>query len=137
MAEVDRSILIQCVIIQRDQVPSGWRVLIDGRYERTSVDNAAPTATELLDRDRALNWQSAGILSIDQVQAIQLAIRESGFFNLQPRLLINYCKEDPGVAIWHVSIGDEQARVVVYDPKPKRSVELDKLRTMLNQYVAV
>ena len=137
MAEVDRSILIQCVTIQRDQIPGGWRVLIDGRYERTSADNALPTPTEPLDRDRILSWQPAGMLSVDQVQAIQSAILESGFFNLQPKLLINYCKEDPGVAIWHVAIGEQQARVVVYDPRPKRALELDNLRAALSAFVAL
>ena len=137
MAEVERSLVIQCVTVQRDQIPSGWRVLIDGLYERTSADNVLPTPTEPLDRDRVLNWQPAGMLSPDQIQAIQTAIRESGFFNLQPRLLINYCKEDPGVAIWCVWVDDHQARVVVYDPKPKRAPELDKLRAVLSAFVAV
>ena len=84
-----------------------------------------------------LNWQPAEMLTPDQIQAIQTAIRESGFFNLQPRLLLNYCKEDPGVAIWHVWIDDHQARVVVYDPKPKRAAELDKLQAALSAFVVV
>jgi hypothetical protein len=135
MAEATPSILIQYVIVQRDQVPTGWRVLIDGRYECTAADNALPTPTEPLDRDRVLTWQTEGSISADQVHIVEAAIRDSGFLDLQPKLLINYCKDDPGVAIWVATVDGQQKRVVVYDPKPKRAAEIDKLRAVLAELI--
>ena len=135
MAEATQSVLIQYIIVQRDQVPTGWRILADGRYERTAADNALPTPTEPLDRDRALNWQPTGTITAEQIQVIEKTVRDSGFFNLQPRLLINYCKDDPGVAIWTVNVDGQQKRVVVYDPKPKRAAEIDKLKALLTELI--
>ncbi len=120
-------ILIQFVTVQRQQRPTGRRVLLDGLLQRTSDDNALPGPDDLLEKDRALNWQDERRLTAEQIQAIKDAVLNSGFFNLLPRLLINYCKEDPGAAIWTVNIDGQQARVVLYDPKPRRSPELDQL----------
>lgn len=125
-------ILIQYVIIERTQHPTGRRVLADGTLQRTIADNPPPDPDELLDRDRALDWNTQRRLSAEDIQAIKQAINESGIWELPPRLLINYCKEDPGVAIWTVHVEDRQTRVVVYDPKPKRSPELDRLLLALN-----
>ncbi len=127
----DTDVLIQYVIVQRKERPMGKRVLQNGTIQRTSPDNALPDPDELLERDRVLNWQDAGHLAPDQLQAIKAAIVESGFFDLPARLLINYCKEDPGTAIWTANIDGRIGRVVLYDPRPRRSAELDKLLGLL------
>lgn len=131
MSAVNALMLLQYVIIQRDQAPEGRRVWTDGHYERTSPGNALPTAVELLDKDRLLDWQPQGNLSPEQLERLQMAIRASGFFQLQPKLLINYCKEDPGVAIWTVALDGQEARVVLYDPRPRRSAQIDSLLGVL------
>jgi hypothetical protein len=46
---------------------------------------------------------------------------------LPAKLLINYCKEDPGTGLWLVNLDGQTARVVVYDPRPKRDAGLDAL----------
>jgi len=135
ITETTPAILIQYVIVQRDQVPTGQRILTDGHFERTTVGNDRPTPIEPLDRDRVLNWQSEGVITAAQMETIKAKIHESGFFNLQPKLLINYCKEDPGVGIWTVNVDGRQMRVVVYDPKPKRAIEIDILRTLLVEMI--
>jgi hypothetical protein len=127
----DRHVLIQSVTIQRTEVPKGFRVWSDGAVEHTAPDNALPGPTERLDRDRDLIWQSAGQLTADQVEQLSTAIVESGIFDLPPSLLINYCKDDPGVAIWTVNIDGRVARILVYDPRPRRSAELDKLSAFI------
>ena len=130
MSESD--ILIQYVVIERTQHPTGRRILNDGTLQRTTADNPLPGPDDLLERDRALNWTTEQHFSSGTVQAIKKAISDSGVFELPPRLLINYCKEDPGVAIWTVNVDGHQTRVVLYDPKPKRSAELDRLLLALN-----
>ena len=130
MSEPD--ILIQYVTIERSQHPTGRRVLSDGTLQRITNDNPVPGPDERLDHDRALNWTAERRLAPDAIQAIKKAINESGIFELPPRLLINYCKEDPGVAIWTVTVEGHHVRVVLYDPKPKRSAELDRLLLALN-----
>ncbi len=60
----------------------------------------------------------------------------SGFFELQPVLLINYCKEDPGKAIWTVTPDGQTARVVVFDPRPRRSTAIDLLNQAIDRIFA-
>jgi hypothetical protein len=123
----DRTILLQRVIIQRTEPPDGLRIWSDGLVQRSSDDNPLPDPTERLDKDRDLKWEDDQRISAHEVDTIRSAIRNSGFFGLEPQLLINYCKEDPGAAIWTVNVGDESARVVLWDPKPKRSATLEAL----------
>ncbi|MHB8625492.1 MAG: hypothetical protein ACYDBJ_00845 [Aggregatilineales bacterium] len=130
MSEPD--ILIQYVTVERTQHPTGRRVLADGTLQRTTADNPLPGPDDLLDRDRTLTWTTERRLPPDKIQAIKKAINEAGVFDLPPRLLINYCKEDPGVTIWTVSVDGHQTRIVLFDPKPKRSPELDRLLLALN-----
>lgn len=132
----ERDILIQYVINQRGERPTGLRVWSDGQVQRCADDNTPPGMTDLLERDRELNWQDEKQIGTEQVEVLRAAIRDSGFFNLAPRLLINYCKEDPGTAIWTVNLDGQTARVVVYDPRPRRSAEIDKLLAALNAVVA-
>jgi hypothetical protein len=131
----ERTILIQYVVNQRNERPTGWRVWSDGQVQRCADDNSPPGMTDLLERDRELNWQDEKQLGAEQVDVLRATIRESGFFDLPPRLLINYCKDDPGTAIWTVNLGGQTARVVVYDPRPRRSAEIDKLLAELNAVV--
>lgn len=125
MSEPD--ILIQYVTVERTQHPTGRRVLVDGTLQHTTADNPLPGPDDLLDRDLTLAWMTEHRLSPDKIAAIKKAINESGIFDLPPRLLINYCKEDPGVTIWTINVDSRRARVVLFDPKPKRSPELDRL----------
>src|SRR5262245_540003 len=120
----ERTVLLQYVINQRNEAPRGLRIWSDGAVQRTADDNPPPTATEMLEKDRALNWVDSQALTGEQVETIRQAIRNSGIFDLPPRLLINYCKEDPGTAIWSVNVDGQTARVVVYDPRPRRSAEI-------------
>lgn len=131
----ERDILIQYVINRRNERPSGLRIWLDGLVQRCAADNSPLGMTDLLERDRDLQWQDEKQLSVEQVDAIRVAIQDSGFFDLPPRLLINYCTEDPGTAIWTVNLDGQTARVVVYDPRPKRSTEIDRLLAELNAVV--
>ena len=128
----ERTILLQYVINQRSEPPRGLRIWSDGAVQRPADDNPLPTATELLEKDRALNWIDTQVLVGEQIETIREAIRSSGIFDLPPRLLINYCKEDPGTAIWSVHLDGQSARVVVYDPRPRRSAEIDQLFQAIN-----
>src|SRR5258708_29308615 len=96
----DGTILVQWVNRQRTEPPTGLRIWWDGVVERCSSANPLPSATERLDKDTEFLWQIEKTLSADQVESIQTAIRHSGIFEMYPVLLINYCKEDPGSAIW-------------------------------------
>src|SRR5260221_12433415 len=100
----DPHILIQTVVIQRVEVPKGIRIWSNGMVERTAPDNALPGPTERLGRDRDLIWQAAGQLTADQIEKLRAVIIENGIFDLLPSLLINYCKDDPGVAIWTINL---------------------------------
>ncbi len=133
----DPQIVLQYVIMQRDQHPTGRRVLADGKVQRTTADNALPTPDDRLDLDRALTWEDEQLLPSEKLQAIRQAVLDSDFFDLPARLLINYCKEDPGTAIWTANVADRQARVVVFDPRPKRSAEIDRLLAALNSILSV
>ena len=130
----DSNVVIQCVIVQRNQQPTGWRILTDGRVQRTATDNPVPDPDEILEKDRMLTWLDGRSLSAAEIAEVKTAVEQSGFFDLQPRLLINYCKEDPGTAIWTANVDGHQARVVLYDPKPKRSAELDTLTARLSPF---
>lgn len=131
---LERTVLVQLVTIQRAERPTGLRVWSDGVVQRGIGEQPGPT--ELLEKDRPLDWTDTQILNAEKMDAIRNAIGQSGFFNLEPRLLINYCKEDPGVAIWTVNLDGQTARVVVYDPKPRRSPELDRLLQAINGVLA-
>ncbi len=130
---VDRVVVLQKVIIQRAERPSGLRIWSDGLVQHPMADNPLPTATERLDKERDLKWQDDSQLTDRQVEAIREAIRQASFFDLSPVLLINYCKEDPGTAIWTVNLDGQMARVVVFDPRPRRNAELDRLSAALNE----
>jgi hypothetical protein len=128
----ERFVLLQRITNQRGERPVGVRIWSDGVVQRAADDNPPPGPTERLDVDRDLKWQDERRLDPQQVETIRTAIQDSGFFDLPPRLLINYCKEDPGAAIWIVNLSGRMARVVVYDPRPRRSPELDQLSALLD-----
>ncbi len=132
----EAEILIQFVTVQRTERPVGQRILQDGRLQRTADDNALPNATEALEKDRDLRWIDIRVLTALQIQAVKDAVVGCGFFDLPARLLINYCKEDPGTQIWTANIDGRKARVVIYDPKPHRSPEVDRLQAALAPILA-
>ena len=127
----ESSVLMQYVVFQRNQEPTGFRILPDGKVQRC-VNNGLPSATERLDMDKDLTWQDESNLSEIHLATVQDAIRASGIFEMEPRLLINYCKDDPGTGIWTVNLDDQSARVVVFDPRPKRNAALDVLLQTVN-----
>ncbi len=133
----ERNVLVQYVTYQRTERPTGQRVWSDGLVQQTSDDNPLPGPTESLERDRDLQWIDDRHLSEAQLESLRQAIRESGVVGLPPRLTINYCKEDPGTAIWTINIDGQTVRVVVYDPRPKRSAEIDSLIKALQDALAV
>jgi hypothetical protein len=128
--------IIQVVIQQRGERPTGRRLLADGAVQVVGPNNPPPPATERLDRDRALDWETVGQVGAAQVAEVVTAILASGVFDLPPALLINYCKEDPGTAIWVFRAGDKSTRIIVWDPKPKRDASLDHLSALLTALVA-
>ena len=130
----DRIVLIQCVITQRTERPTGFRIWTDGVVQRPA-DNVLPNATERLDLDRNLAWQDERQLSADQVNTIRDTIRQIKFLELPTRLLINYCKEDPGTAIWTVNVDGQVGRVVVFDPRPRRNEALDRLSKQISDII--
>ena len=132
----ERTVLIQHVTNQRNKQPTGLRVWSDGLVQRADADNRLPTATERLDLDRDLNWQDERRLQPEQLEKLRAVIEESGFFGLPPHLLINYCTEDPGTAIWIINLDGRVGRVVVFDPRPRRSPELDRLAERINDILA-
>ena len=129
----DRVVLIQYVTQQRTELPKGQRIWTDGLLQKVGRDNTLPGPTDPLERDRDLKWQDERQLTAEQVEAIKTAIGNSKFFELEPRLLINYCKEDPGTMIWAVNLDGQTWRVVVYDPRPRRSPDLDNLSKTLTE----
>lgn len=128
-------IVLQYVVNQRTERPAGLRILSDGLVQRPSPDNPLPGPTERLDRDRDIAWLDDRRLTAEQLDAVYSAVRAAKFPDLLPRMLINYCKEDPGAAIWDVEIDGQHWRVVVYDPRPRRSAELDALLDSLRALV--
>ncbi len=129
----DRVVILQKVFNQRVERPSGLRIWSDGLVQRPTADNPLPAATERLDKERDLQWQDDRQLTTSQVDAIRQAIRQTNFFDLPAVLLINYCKEDPGTAIWTVNLDGTTACVVVFDPRPRRNAELDRLSAALDE----
>jgi hypothetical protein len=129
-------LLIQYVVNQRGEPPTGLRVLTDGTLQRPSATNAPSTPTERLDVDRTLTWETMGHLAPEQVARLGAALESSGFFDLPPRLLINYCKEDPGAAVWQANLGGRSATVVVFDPRPRRDPVIDRLLDALKAVTA-
>jgi hypothetical protein len=123
-------ILLQSVTTERTAAPSGFRVWSDGNVQRTA-DNPIPSPTERLDKDRELNWQDSGRLAPEQVEQLKTAILENGIIDLPPSLTINYCKEDPPTAIWTINVDGRIARIVVWDPRPRRSAEFDRLSAVV------
>ncbi|MCC7449977.1 MAG: hypothetical protein IT324_21345 [Anaerolineae bacterium] len=131
----ERMVLVQCVITQRTERPAGFRIWTDGLVQRPAPDNSLPNATERLDLDRSLAWQDERRLSAAQINTIRETIHQIQFFDLPPRLLINYCKEDPGTAIWTVNVDGQTGRVVVFDPRPRRSEALDMLSKHISDII--
>ena len=129
----DRIIVLQRVIQHRSERPSGLRIWSDGLVERSSSENVPPGPDDRLDRDRELSWTDVQHLTDEQVAALKEVIRRANFFDLPPVLLINYCTEDPGTAIWTVTLDDSTWRVVVFDPRPRRSPALDILNNFLKE----
>jgi len=130
-------ILLQYVTQQRDQRPAGLRIWSDGSVQHAAPDNALPGPTQRIDVDREIQWQDQAALSPTQVETLQGVMRECGLFDLPAKLLINYCKDDPGTTIWMANLDGKMAHIIVYDPRPKRSAELDKLLTALNELLPV
>jgi len=120
-------ILLQYQVNERGQKPSGLRLYDDGRMQRPSPENSLPGATDRLDQPRSLIWVEDRTLNPAQINSVKESIRACGFFGLPAKLLINYCKEDPPAAIWSITLDDFSHQVVVYDPRPKRSKEIDLL----------
>lgn len=129
-----RTVLVQVVTVQRAERPTGLRIWSDGIVQRGVGEQPGPT--ELLEKDRALEWIDTQTLNAEKIGAVREVIAQSGIFNLEPRLLINYCKEDPDTAIWTVNLDGRTARVVVYDPRPRRSAELDRLMQAIDGVLA-
>jgi hypothetical protein len=132
----ERTILLQQVIYQRTEPPKGFRIWSDGTVQRCAEDNALPGATERLDQDRAITWHDDGLLASEQLDEIRNTIRQCGFLKLPPALTINYCKDDPGAAIWTTTVDEQTIRVVLWDPKPRRSPEIDQLIEIVNTVLA-
>lgn len=128
------AILIQAVTIQRKNAPLGKRILQSGLIQYTTPDNPRPNDTESLEKDRTLNWTDGELLAAEALAQVKTAIQSSKIFDLPGRILINYCKEDPGTQIWYVEIDEQRTRVVLFDPKPKRSSELDQLIAHLTPF---
>jgi hypothetical protein len=128
-------IALQYVVNQRDARPTGLRIYEDGLVQRPAPDNPLPGPTERLDRDRPITWQDDRHLSAEQLQSLYAAIRKANFADLVSPMLINYCKDDPGAAIWDVMLDGQHCRVLVYDPRPRRSQALDDLLAALTELV--
>jgi hypothetical protein len=132
----ERSVLLQQIVYQRTERPKGFRIWSDGTVQRCAEDNALPEPNERLDRERAVKWEDDRILTPEQLDEIRNSIRQSGILNLPPALTINYCKEDPGAAHWLATVDDQTVRVVLWDPKPRRSPEIDQLIATVNAVLA-
>lgn len=130
-------LLVEYVIQQRGVPPQGFRLLSDGTLLRPAPENTPPAPTARLDQDRAdLVWQTAGALSPDALEQVRAALQAADLFSLPPVLLINYCKDDPPTGIWQVCLDGQQARIVVFDPRPRREARLDALLAALEPLLA-
>jgi len=127
----DALVMLEYLIVQRGVRPSGQRILSDGTLLKPADDTPLPGEDDLLEKDRPLRWVEVRKLSTEAVEHLSQTVVSAGFFDLEKRLLINYCKEDPGVAIWVAQVGDQKARVVLYDPKPKRNATIDQIEAAL------
>jgi hypothetical protein len=124
-------ILLQYVTIERTIPAQGRRILQDGTLQTPSPENPLPGVSDLLEKDRPLTWVDLRQLSPEELDMIREAIRKSGIFGLPARILINYCKEDPGTQIWTIDLDGQNHRVVLYDPRPRRAAEIDALLAAL------
>jgi len=131
----DVTILVQYTVTQREERPSGFRIWSDGRVQRAAESNPLPTPTERLDVERQIEWADVRTLDAAQLEKARLALRTANFAEMPPKLLINYCKEDPGAGLWIVNVDGQSGRVVVYDPRPKRNAALDTLLSEISSYV--
>jgi hypothetical protein len=129
-------VLIQYLLQQRGERPTGFRIWPDGRVEHCAATNPVPTPTARLDHEPELIWQESGRLDTAQLGAVKEAIRQAKLEALPPRLLINYCKEDPGAALWTFNLDGQSGQITVYDPHPKRHPQLDTLLAQLQTMVA-
>ncbi len=129
-------VLIQYVLQQRGERPVGFRIWPDGRTEQCAATNSTPDPSARLDREPELTWQPGGSLDRAQLEALRAAIREAKLSALPSKLLINYCKDDPGSAIWTFNLDGEAGQITVYDPHPKRYPQLDMLLAQLQAMVA-
>ncbi len=132
----ERTVVVQYVINQRAERPTGRRIWSDGLVQRCADDAPLPGPAERLDRDRDLPWQDAGQLATAELEMVRNAVLQSGFFDLPAMLLINYCKEDPGTAVWTVNVSGRTARVVVFDPRPRRESVIDHLSGLLDSILS-
>lgn len=124
-------LLLQYVTIERTIPPQGRRILQDGTLQTPSPDNPLPGVSDLLEKDRPLQWVDVRKLSAEELEKVREAVRGSGIFDLPSRILINYCKEDPPTQIWTLDLDGQIHRVVLYDPKPRRAAEIDTLLAAL------
>ncbi len=130
-------LLVEYVTHQRGVPPQGFHLLSDGTLLRPAPDNAPPAPTARLDQDRAdLVWQTAGTLRPEALDQVRAALQAADLFSLPPVLLINYCKDDPPTGIWQVCLDGQRARIVVFDPRPKREARLDALLAALEPLLA-
>jgi hypothetical protein len=132
MAEV----FLEYVINERGQRPGGLRIMDDGEVLQPADSNSPPEPTARLDKDRSVAWETQRRLSAEELETLRTAVQNTKFFELPPQLLINYCKEDPGTAIWKINIGEQSLRVVVFDPRPKRSADIDSILAALKSVLA-
>lgn len=131
------SILVQYIVNERNAAPRGFRIAEDGAVYRPAPENAPPERTARLDRERAdMQWQEVRRLDAAALDAVRTALRASDFFALPSQLLINYCKDDPPAGIWRVTLDGQSAQVIVFDPRPKRNVQLDALLATLEAVLA-
>jgi len=127
-------IVLQYIVNQRGSAPTGLRVAADGTVSRPAADSAPPGPTARLDVERPdVVWVDIGHIGVEGVESVREALRANRFFELPARLLINYCKEDPPAAIWTATLDGKTTRVTVFDPRPKRSAEIDGLLAALQR----
>ncbi len=131
----EATLILQYTNTQREERPKGFRLWSDGRVQRASEANPLPSRTERIDVERQIEWTDARTLEASQLEQCLNAIRQANFSAMSPKMLINYCKEDPGAGLWIVNLDGQHWRVLVYDPRPKRSAELDALLATIEPLV--
>jgi hypothetical protein len=130
-------IIMQVVVNERGERPNGLRILADGAVQQPTPDTPPIAGGERLDREGKIAWHTLKIIDSAALDRVRDAVRAADFAALPPQMLINYCKEDPGTAIWHVHIDGAHWRVLVWDPRPRRSPALDRLMAALVQIVGL